>query len=151
MRCESDALEKSNTAPNSLIEHLDRDQSVHLIFFSLPSVPFDRDTFSDQCEDIDEIDTDDLAEAADDLLSEEDDRSDGSNHTEDSDPDEVTDDESSVADDQDEIDLPSLSIVDHGASPVDHYELLMSVFELLKKTRSGVKFIRNHYVTNESL
>lgn len=85
------------------------------------------------------------------MLSEEDDRSDGSNHAEDSDPEEVTDDESPVEVDEDDIDFTSLSIVDHGASPVDHYELLTSVFELLKKARSAVKFIRNHNATNESL
>ena len=110
------------------------------------------DLFSDQCDDLDDLDTDDLIDAADDLLSEEEDESDGSNHADDSDPEKFSDNDSSTEDDDDEqINFTSLSLVDNGMSPVDHYELLTSVFALLKKTRAGVKFVRNHNATHESL
>jgi hypothetical protein len=119
--------------------------------FSRSSFPFDLDLFSDQCDDIDDLNTDDLVDVADDLLSEEDDESDGSNHNNDSDPEKISDDDSSAEDDDEEINFTSLSLVDNGISSVDHFELLASVFALLKKTRAGVKFIRNHNVTHESL
>ncbi|CAF3601442.1 unnamed protein product [Rotaria sp. Silwood1] len=59
-----------------------------------------------------------------------------------------TDDEFD-SDSDDNINFSSLTINDSKLSSIDHYKLLLSVFNLMKKARAGVKFIRNHNGTNE--
>jgi hypothetical protein len=52
-----------------------------------------------------------------------------------------------------DFDLPFslLSINDDYPLPIDHFKLLTDVFQLMKKTRMVIKFIRNHSATNEYL
>ncbi|CAF3996868.1 unnamed protein product [Rotaria sordida] len=52
-------------------------------------------------------------------------------------------------DDDIDVQFSSLILNDKNSSPIDHYELLKNVFELMKKTRLIVKFMRNHNITNE--
>ncbi|CAF1281751.1 unnamed protein product [Rotaria sp. Silwood1] len=59
-----------------------------------------------------------------------------------------TDDECD-SDSDDDINFSSLTINDNKLSSIDHYKLILSVFNLMKKARAGVKFIRNHNGTNE--
>ncbi|CAF3948484.1 unnamed protein product [Rotaria sp. Silwood1] len=111
---------------------------------------------SDEWEDIDDIDNgasdidENLIEVATDLLSDEDkddDDDDNSNQGNDTSNNDTNDDEFE-SDSDDDINFSSLTINDNKLSSTDHYELLLDVFNLMKKTRAGVKFIRNHNDTN---
>ena len=116
------------------------------------------DSDIDEWEDVDDVDDIDMAtvdeniiDVATDLLSEEDEDGnddDEGNIMSNRDSIDMTDDEY-TSDDEDEINFSTLTIKDNVSHSIDHYELLISLFELLKKTRAGIKFIRNHNVTNE--
>ncbi|CAF4315785.1 unnamed protein product [Rotaria sp. Silwood2] len=118
--------------------------------------PLDLNSNPDDWEDIDDIDygasdvDENVIEAAADFLSDEDkdDNNDDANEGGGRSRNVTTDDEFESDSDSD-ISLSSLTINDNNLSSIDHYELLVSVFNLMKKTRAGVKFIRNHNDTNE--
>ncbi|CAF3812608.1 unnamed protein product, partial [Rotaria sordida] len=55
----------------------------------------------------------------------------------------------SDGDDDIDVQFSSLVLNDKSSSSIDHYELLKTVFELMKKSRLIVKFMRNHNITNE--
>ena len=61
---------------------------------------------------------------------------------------EVVDIESD-ADDDIGAQLSSIKLFDKNSSSIDHFELLKSVFELMKKSRLIIKFVLNHTITNE--
>lgn len=123
---------------------------LNLFFFSFP-LDFDAD-FEDE-EDIDdyEVNHDDehMVEIADDLLDEEE-----SDEDEESNDDESANKIINIDDEYDEdlddvVDFSTLSINNQDSSNVNHFDLLLNVFHLMKKTRSSIKFIRNHNITNE--
>ncbi|CAF1505833.1 unnamed protein product, partial [Rotaria sordida] len=119
--------------------------------------PLVLDSNSDEWEDIDDIDygasdvDENLIEVATDLLNDEDkdddDDDNNSNQGNDTSHNDTNDDEFE-SDSDDDINFSSLTISDNKLSSIDHYELLLYVFNLMKKTRAGVKFIRNHNDTN---
>ncbi|CAF3381313.1 unnamed protein product, partial [Rotaria sp. Silwood2] len=119
--------------------------------------PLDSGSHSDECEDIDDIDDDyainvneNLIDAASDLISDEDEEGDDddSNQNNDTSRDDSSSDEFESNSD-DDISFSSLTIHDNKSSSIDHYELLTSIFHLMKKIRAAIKFIRNHNITNE--
>ncbi|CAF2843424.1 unnamed protein product, partial [Rotaria sp. Silwood2] len=119
--------------------------------------PLDSGSHSDEWEDIDDIDDDDaidvnenLIDAASNLISDEDEEGDDddSNQNNDTSRDDSSSDEFESNSD-DDISFSSLIIHDNKTSSIDHYELLTSIFHLMKKIRAAIKFIRNHNITNE--
>ncbi|CAF0975832.1 unnamed protein product [Rotaria sordida] len=120
-------------------------------FFSFPLV---LPSSSDEWIDVDDIDgspeiTDDTIDVAIDLIDNgEENENSGSIDNDDTDLHVKINDES---EDDDNLDVQfiSLTLDDNNSSDIDHYELLKNVFELMKKTRLAIKFIRNHNITNE--
>jgi hypothetical protein len=121
-----------------------------------PSFPLEFDTTSDEWEDIDgEIDdldddsSDDehIIDSANDLINDEEICS------SDNDDDDQTVRDGTINaesdDDYIEIQLSTLTLNDRNLSSMDHFQLLTNVFQLMGKTRSVIKFLRNHSVTND--
>lgn len=134
----------------SIYEKIDLTHSLNFSFFSFP---LDLNAGFDDQEDVDDddihYDDEQMIDIADDLLYEEE-----SDEDEESDDDESTNTVNNIDDEYDEdlddgIDFSALSISNHDSSNVNHYDLLLNVFHLMKRIRSSVKFIRNHNVTNE--
>lgn len=48
-----------------------------------------------------------------------------------------------------DLQFSSLTLNDNHSSSIDHYELLKGVYELMKKVRIIIKFMRNHTITSE--
>ncbi|CAM4976506.1 unnamed protein product, partial [Rotaria socialis] len=116
--------------------------------------PLDLELDSNEWEDLDqELDSlDDIAEcdqcsieAASDLVSEEEEEE------EEAEGDLAYNDDDDDDDDDDDIELEfaSLQLSNNNSSSIDHFELLKNAFELMKKSRLIIKFMRNHTITNE--
>ncbi|CAF2049425.1 unnamed protein product [Rotaria magnacalcarata] len=130
--------------------------------------PLDLELNSNEWEDLDqELDSlDDIAEcdqcsieAASDLVREEEEEEEETegdiayNDDDDDDDDDNNVDKEvntkSDAEDDIELEFASLQLINNNSSSVDHFELLKNVFELMKKSRLIIKFMRNHTITHE--
>ncbi|CAF4044221.1 unnamed protein product, partial [Adineta steineri] len=58
-------------------------------------------------------------------------------------------DNGSVSDTDIDYQLNSLNLNDYSSSSIDHFKLLNDIFQLMKKTRLLVKYIRNHTSIND--
>lgn len=120
------------------------------LLFSFPlQLDLNLDEWEDLGDDMDDIDDtsecgDNPMDAIDELISEEEDNL--------SNEDEKSVRESAGSESEDEdigIPLSSLTLNDNNSSHINHYDLLNNVFQLMKKTRIIIKFMKNHTVTNE--
>lgn len=130
------------------IEH----QFKSYLYFNFPlNFEQNSDEWEDLAGEVDDIDKtsgsdEDIAEAADSLISDEED-----NATDNDDDVAVNTTVINESEDDSDIDLQlsSLTLNDKHSSPVNHFELLNNVFQLMKKLRLIIKFMRNHTITNE--
>ena len=122
----------------------------------LSSFPLDFNSDLDQWEDMNDIDNclsdtdENLIEVASDLVSDEDENSDNysSCQSDDVNVDKATSDEFESDSDGD-INFSSLGINDNQSTSINRYELLSTIFKLMRKIRTGIKFFRNHNEINE--
>ncbi|CAF1685048.1 unnamed protein product [Rotaria magnacalcarata] len=115
----------------------------------------DLDRESDSLDDIAECDQCSI-EAASDLVSEEEEEEKAErdlayNDDDDDDDNDVDKEVNTESDAEDDIELEfaSLQLNNNNSSSINHFELLKNVFELMKKSRLIIKFMRNHTITNE--